>query len=154
MGVSRNADVVSEPSMTTPAWTVRSTSDSPLSTHSTASCRVIDSAVAGAGPVFYTIDHAQGFETIELDQRRQGGQWELLGTYPWDNDGIASVEITSAWPGVVLVDALRFEYLGAVPPAPTIQTSVSTVSPSWNERESTITAHPFPRRFGCWFLAR
>ena len=54
------------------------------------------------------IVHAGGITTVTVDQRSNGGVWNLLGTFELLNDGSNSIRIrTDGTDGYVIVDALR-----------------------------------------------
>ena len=56
----------------------------------------------------YTLEQKHGRSVISVDQRENGGQWMLLGTYqfaPWQNP---SVSLRGAEDGSVVADAVKF----------------------------------------------
>jgi hypothetical protein len=54
------------------------------------------------------IQHAQGAETIVVDQRQHGGDWWTLGVYPFQAGNPGSLTISNAaTDGYVIVDAVR-----------------------------------------------
>ncbi|MBT8141096.1 MAG: RHS domain-containing protein [Gammaproteobacteria bacterium] len=59
----------------------------------------------------YTITHANGSDTVTVDQTVNGGSWQLLGTY--DFAGSGSVELSNAANGKVIADAIRFVPVGS-----------------------------------------
>jgi len=66
----------------------------------------------------YTINHASGSSTINVNQLQNGGQWNLLGTYPFSGTGSVVLSDTSSDPaaGAVCADAVRFvSTVGCVP---------------------------------------
>jgi hypothetical protein len=59
--------------------------------------------------VAYTIRHSTGQETLSANQRIGGGQWQLLGTFPFAAGTTGSVEVSDvAGGGTVSADAVRF----------------------------------------------
>jgi hypothetical protein len=56
----------------------------------------------------YVVHHADGVQTITVDQNRQGGGWVSLGRYRFDTDG-AFVELKAdRFPNYVVAEAVRF----------------------------------------------
>ncbi|MBI2379842.1 MAG: putative Ig domain-containing protein [Gammaproteobacteria bacterium] len=72
--------------------------------------------VDGAGEAEFRIRHADGVASLRRDQGRSFGQWHALGIYAFDGGQDAQVE-WRAGSGRLVVDALRFEYLGESMPA-------------------------------------
>lgn len=62
-----------------------------------------------ASNVPVTVHHAAGSATFSLDQRQQGGQWLLLGSFPFDagSSGFVVIENDGA-DGFVIADAVAF----------------------------------------------
>ena len=63
----------------------------------------------------YTVTHAGGTTPVVVNQRQNGGQWHLLGTYtltPGQNHG---VDLESSTSGVVAADAIRIVADSATP---------------------------------------
>lgn len=61
-----------------------------------------------ASNVRVEIKHANGTETVMVNQQENGGQWNALGTYTFAGDGTEYVEIgTADTDGHVIVDELR-----------------------------------------------
>jgi hypothetical protein len=52
------------------------------------------------------VTHASGAANLTVDQRANGGQWNLIGT--WSFGANATVKITSPGPGTTCADAVRF----------------------------------------------
>ena len=59
-----------------------------------------------------TIVHGNGSAVLRIDQSKNFGQWNLLGTYIFRPGGNASVTITNNANGSVIADAFRFVYAG------------------------------------------
>jgi hypothetical protein len=56
----------------------------------------------------YVVHHADGVQTVTVDQNEQGGGWVSLGRYRFDTDG-ASVELKAdRFPNYVVAEAVRF----------------------------------------------
>lgn len=72
-----------------------------------------------------TIRHSAGETKISLDQFKHNGQWQLLGVFGFDPAGKNEIEMASQNGGAVVVDAVRFEYLGSEPLA--LQFEVNTM---------------------------
>lgn len=53
----------------------------------------------------YTIHHANGSNTVSVDQKQNGGQWNLLGTYTLDSS--STIALSSIADGYVIADAIR-----------------------------------------------
>ena len=61
----------------------------------------------------HTIHHADGEETVNVDQRENHEQWNLLGTFRFTSDSPARVVISDQASGdEVAADAIRFEFAG------------------------------------------
>ena len=61
----------------------------------------------------FTVVHADGQGVIEVDQRTQAEQWNLLGTYRFTPQAPAQVIVSDqASGGTVAADAIRFEWAG------------------------------------------
>ena len=64
-----------------------------------------------AQPARYTIRHRGGIERINVAQNQGGGQWSLLGEFPFAEGAAHSVDL-SAPPGAPFAaDAVKFEYV-------------------------------------------
>jgi hypothetical protein len=57
--------------------------------------------------VRYTVEHAGGVRVFTADQQRGGGQWQLLGTFPFNWGTAGSVEVSGP-SGKASADAVRF----------------------------------------------
>lgn len=62
----------------------------------------------------YTVNHASGATTVEVNQELNGGTWQLLGTYTM-NAGTATVSLTDVANGYVVADAVRLQPVGTPP---------------------------------------
>jgi hypothetical protein len=63
-----------------------------------------------ASSVLFAIDYAGSSDTVYRDQRINGGQWVLLGTYPFNAGTAGKVTIsTTGTDNYVIADAIRFE---------------------------------------------
>ncbi len=62
----------------------------------------------------YLVSHRNGTQTVVVDQQQTGRQWLLLGTFPFDTGSTGYVKLSNAaaTTGVVIGDAVRFEYVG------------------------------------------
>lgn len=71
-----------------------------------------------------TINYHNGKVTKRVDQRKNHGQWNSLGKYYFQTGTAGYVEITNEADGVVIADAIKFEFRGIdpnadlIPPAP------------------------------------
>ncbi len=59
----------------------------------------------------YTVNHFYGSRTVRMDQRVNGGQWNLLGTFYWRDEGsvVVSDDVSSGGRDIV-ADAIRLVY--------------------------------------------
>lgn len=68
----------------------------------------ISSPIRYATEVPVEIVHAQGTETLRVNQRRQGGVWNRLGVFPFEENGQAEIIIrTTGANGHVQADGVR-----------------------------------------------
>ncbi|MFD3914192.1 exo-alpha-sialidase [Streptomyces sp. NPDC058603] len=88
-----------------------------------------------ASDASYVIRHADGQETVEVDQRSGGGRWVRLGDFAFTAGGGGTVELSDAADGLVAADAIRLAYRGAV--ADNDSTAYETVSGEWNNASGT-----------------
>ncbi len=64
----------------------------------------------------YTVHHAGGSDAVTVNQRADGGEWNLLGIYPLGAGAAHKVVLTSASIGAAVADAILvvpFEDLGS-----------------------------------------
>ena len=64
------------------------------------------------GAVPYLIRHADGEDTVMVDQRSQGGRWVHLGTYRFGTEGASLAVIAEGVPAYVVADGVRFVKAG------------------------------------------
>ena len=57
----------------------------------------------------YTVNYDGGSETIDVDQLVNGGQWNLLGTYPFATGTSGSVVLSDDANGYIVSDAIKWE---------------------------------------------
>lgn len=57
----------------------------------------------------YTINHAEGFDIVRVNQEVDGGQWNTLGTYTFDR-GETTVTLSDDADQTVIADAIKFVY--------------------------------------------
>ena len=77
--------------------------------------RLRDRSREAATNVPVDVRHAEGRASFTVDQRAQAGDWLLLGTFPFDPDEEAYVEVRNdRADGVVLADAALFKPLSGV----------------------------------------
>ena len=57
----------------------------------------------------YTIYYEGGSETIDVNQQDNGGQWNLLGTYPFAAGTSGAIVLSDDANGVVVADAIRLD---------------------------------------------
>jgi hypothetical protein len=62
------------------------------------------------GDVPYTVNHLSGATEIRVDQRINGGQWNLLGSFAFDGQGSVVVSDKASSGGYVVADAIRLVY--------------------------------------------
>ncbi|MBA4149187.1 MAG: fibronectin type III domain-containing protein [Verrucomicrobia bacterium] len=68
----------------------------------------------------HVINYNGGSETVYMNQKVNGGNWNLLGTFPFANGNTGNIRITDAFADagqVVMADAIRLIYVSA-PTAP------------------------------------
>ena len=56
----------------------------------------------------YVITYKNGSDTLKVNQKTDGGKWNLLGTYYFDNS--AKVEVNNNANGIVIADAVKIEW--------------------------------------------
>jgi PKD repeat protein len=65
----------------------------------------------------YTINNALGSSTVQVNQRVNGGQWNELGDYYFENK-TNSIVLTDKANGTVVADAVRLLFISELPPPP------------------------------------
>ncbi len=91
----------------------------------------------------YTINHLDGSTTLRVNQQADGGQWNLLGTFDFQDQGSVVVTDDASSGQDVVADAVRLVYLEQLPSA--TPTSTPTATPTWTvtaTATSTPTAMP------------
>ena len=76
--------------------------------------------------VAYDIQHAGGLDTVLVNQKLDGSQWNELGVFTLDVGAGHSVEISDRNGIYAIADAVRFEFIGSIPVADTGQSSLLT----------------------------
>ena len=66
-------------------------------------------SIASAAP--FRIHHAFGEDIIEVDQRKEGGTWELLGVYTFTEDDSFIQLVSTVEENNTMADAVMFEYV-------------------------------------------
>ena len=74
-------------------------------------CGTSPTSFVEASNVPCRIVHANGTTDVTIDQSRNAGQWNLIGTFSFRAGGNASVTITNDANGYVIADAFKFEYV-------------------------------------------
>lgn len=91
----------------------------------------------------YHIRHADGIDTVRVNQRGHGGHWNSIGTYKFSKDKPAIITITNDADQVVIADAVelvpRLSGAGDVPVPASTATIISTPTPTMTP---TITPTP------------
>ncbi|NQT88221.1 DNRLRE domain-containing protein, partial [bacterium] len=64
----------------------------------------------------YTINYSGGSQTVDMNQRIDGGAWNALGSFTFDSGTGGNVELRSSDTGYVIADALRFTWVEPLPP--------------------------------------
>jgi hypothetical protein len=77
----------------------------------------------------YTITYDGGSETVDVSQQVNGGQWNLLGTYPFVAGTSGSIVLTDYANGVVIADAVLLESVEAPPPVVATTVTVDNDDP-------------------------
>jgi hypothetical protein len=73
-----------------------------------------------------TVTHAKGTTKISIDQSKNAGKWNLLGTFTFNPGTTGSVKITNQANGYVIADAFKFEYVpGSSTPTTGVRGDVS-----------------------------
>ena len=75
----------------------------------------------------YTIHHSGGSDTVSVNQKQNGGQWNLLGTYTLDSN--STVDLSSIANGYVIADAITILPAGT-PPTVIPQGETATWAPN------------------------
>ena len=60
----------------------------------------------------YTVHHQGGNTTIRVNQKQDGGQWNLLGTFAFQDQGSVSISDAATNGSYVAADAIRVTYVG------------------------------------------
>ena len=60
----------------------------------------------------YTIQHLNGVNTVKVNQRINGGKWNLLGTYTFVSGGTVKVTDAASSGRDIAADAIRLVYVG------------------------------------------
>jgi hypothetical protein len=76
----------------------------------------------------YTINHLSGSTTISVNQQTSGGQWNLLGTFDFQDQGSVAVSDDASSGRDVVADAVRLIYVEPLPPAPPTATATATAT--------------------------
>lgn len=85
----------------------------------------------------YTITHAGGTTNLAVNQSDNGGEWNLVGTYTFNEGTSGNVLIsTTGTTGYVIADAIRFVY---VPPTETIvDNSSAALTGTWTTSTGAV----------------
>ncbi len=87
----------------------------------------------------YTVHHLGGSTTVRVDQQRDGGRWNLLGAFGFDDQGAVTVSDDASSGRDIVADAVRLVHEGPLPsPTPTA-TDTPTITPT---ATATPTATP------------
>jgi RHS repeat-associated protein len=65
-------------------------------------------ASSNASNAPFTITYSTGSTTVSVNQRSNGGQWMLLGTFPFNSGTAGMVTLTDKANGTVIADAVKF----------------------------------------------
>lgn len=93
----------------------------------------------------YTVNHLNGSTTVRVNQQADGGQWNLLGTFDFQDQGSVTVFDDASSGDDVVADAVRVVHVGSLPtatPTPThtpTNTSIPTNTPT---PTATLTPNP------------
>jgi hypothetical protein len=58
----------------------------------------------------YHIIHEEGEEVRRVDQKKDGGRWMSLGTYPFSEGNEFEIILSDDADGCVIADAVKIEY--------------------------------------------
>jgi uncharacterized lipoprotein YddW (UPF0748 family)/fibronectin type 3 domain-containing protein len=96
----------------------------------------------------HIINHSLGTQTARINQQKDNGQWNLIGTFGFSAGTAGFVRITDGFTiptnGVVMADGIRFAYVPPpAPPAPPAELTATTISSSeisleWSTSSSEI----------------
>jgi|GEM_PF-5420103 len=83
----------------------------------------------------YTVEHSGGADSVQVNQRQNGGRWNLLGLYEFDA-GEAIVSLSSHAPGggTIIADAVRFVAFDEGPVAGHFMLVAETSGAGWLHR--------------------
>lgn len=73
----------------------------------------------------YMLSDSTGVSTVTVDQRQNGGQWNLLGSFSYTQGMQYTVKLTDQADGYVIADALRFVPVDAQPNSASWSVSVA-----------------------------
>ncbi len=62
----------------------------------------------------YTINHADGSDTVPVDQSINGGKWVSIGTYNFADDGTEYTSLSDDADSWVVADAVKFSFRGSL----------------------------------------
>ena len=71
----------------------------------------------------YSITHAAGTTHIDLDQRHEGGAWQMLGRFSFRRGQRYEVSVTALAPGNLVADAIKVAWADVQLPAPATPTA-------------------------------
>jgi len=58
----------------------------------------------------YIIYHSSGVDTVRVNQKERGGQFNILGTYYFNATDLGQIKLTNLANGIVIADAVKFEW--------------------------------------------
>jgi hypothetical protein len=87
----------------------------------------------------YTVNHSDGSTTVRVDQRANGGQWNLLGTFYFQDEGSVVVSDDVSLGRDIVADAIQLVYSSEGPLPTTTPTLTPTSTPT-----PTATNTPLP----------
>ena len=92
----------------------------------------------------YTINHLNGSDTVRVDQRTNGGRWNLLGTYQFQSNGSVVISDAASSGRDIVADAIRLVLLseGTPSPEPTATPTSEPTSTPTLEPTATSTGEP------------
>ena len=94
----------------------------------------------------YTINYLDGNATVKVNQQSGGGQWNLLGTYYFQDDGSVTVSDNVSAGQDIVADAIRLVYHAAAPedtPTPAPTSNPGTISLTLDGPAAVTTGQTF-----------
>jgi hypothetical protein len=96
----------------------------------------------------HVVEHGGGTTTYNVNQQLTGGQWVTLGTHNFGTTGAVTIQATGANPSIVMADAVRLQWVGALPTVIVDNNAAGvTYSGSWTTATSATDKYGTDYRF-------